>query len=133
MFTNSIKTTNRSTSFTGAYQAMVRKFDMHDVHIAESMFYIFCGSAADLLDSYVVDLHHAVAQRKYLYRQGTKKAINQARDTTLQLVNRLTIFLDAANRKDMWTEISSMITDELRTDVIKVTWSIERALRRAGQ
>lgn len=133
MFTNSIKTTNRSTSFTGAYQAMVRQFDMHDVHITEAMFYIFCGSAADLLDSYVVDLHHVVTLRKDLYRQGTKKAINQARDTTAQLVNRLTCSLDAANRKDMWIEISSMITDELRTDITKMAWSIERALRRAGQ
>ncbi len=133
MFTNSIKTTNKSTSFTGGYQAMVKQFDMHDVHIAESTFFIFCGSAADLLDSYVVDLHHDLAKHKGLYRHGTKKAINQALAATTQLVKRLTFFLDEANRKDMWIEISDMITDELRTDVTKVQWSMERALRRAGQ
>lgn len=87
------------------------------------------GGLASITETYIVDFFERLKAEPQLYRHTVKRDMNIVRKTIRQLIHTFYRFQKAANTHTMWCDLTDLMEEDLKMNLIKLRLCVLQAYR----
>lgn len=104
----------------------------HQVNKFFMLFYTMIGGFASIVQTQITDTYNLVKEDKKLFRMEAKKRLTEAKEQADALIAAFKYYMEQADMYQLWLDITDIIEDDLKSDVMKCFFAIDNQFLKHG-